>query len=169
MRAVRSDQGSALTDRVTANEVDAAGNETSGHARGQAHADEVPSDRVANDVYGAGGVRVILSQRDVDQRRVPANRVEEHAEPVGGLPGHREVTVDGVVLDGPRNRAAPAEQRDVSVDFDPVQQNEVRAQGSHVALDQDGGYPIGRLDARMSRLERTSIRVEVGFYEIALA
>lgn len=85
---------------------------------------------------------MILGQRDVHQRRVPADRVEEHAEPVGGLPDHREIAADGVVLDRPRNRAAPTEQRDVSLDRDSVQQDEARADGRDVAFDSDVGADI---------------------------
>lgn len=46
---MRSDQGCALADRVPADDVDLAREEAAGHARGETRADEVPSDRIAND------------------------------------------------------------------------------------------------------------------------
>src|SRR4249920_233992 len=61
-----SDQGRALPDRVVTDVVDLAGDETSGHARGQSHADEVPPDRVFHDRDGPAWVARV-ERRDIGQ------------------------------------------------------------------------------------------------------
>jgi len=123
---------------VTADDIDAAGDEASGHTGGQPKAGEVPPDRVANDI-DAAGTPVLVDHRDVGQRRVPADAVEEHAEPHSRLPADLEVAADRVVLDRPRNGAASSGQLDVPPDRDSVQQNAIRVGGLDVPLDRDVG------------------------------
>jgi hypothetical protein len=80
MVRTRSDQGCALTDRVTADDVYLAREETSGHTRGQSRAGEVSPDRVAND-EDETAVVARVGHRDVGQRRVATDPVEEHLLP----------------------------------------------------------------------------------------
>ena len=95
--------------------VDLAGDKTSGHPWGQSRAVEVPSDRVFDD--GDSPARIArVGRGDVDQRRVAADRVELHAEPVGRHPAYREVAADRVALDRPGNVTASSDQRDVPLD-----------------------------------------------------
>src|SRR6185312_16745432 len=125
--------GCALTDRAAADNVDRAGHEASGHTRGDTCADQVPSDRVTND-EGAGRAWIRVGHRDVQKCDVPSDGVEEHAYPVRGLPDHRDVAADCVVLDRPRNWAPSAEEREIPVESNSVHQNGCSTDGRDVAV-----------------------------------
>ena len=73
----RSDQGCALTECLAADVVDLAGDETSGHAWGQACAVEVPRDRVFDDGDGAAGVARVA------RTEVPARLIDGVALQIG--------------------------------------------------------------------------------------
>lgn len=82
--AARSDQGLALTECVAADDVDSAGDETSGHSGRESAARQVEPDLVLDDV-DAGGAWVDVVNGDVDQRRVAPIRLKS-------TPSHSDVS-----------------------------------------------------------------------------
>src|SRR5581483_10582233 len=71
----------ALTERLVTDVVGLAGDESRGHGRREAKADEVLINRVLHDSDGPARVTRV-ERRNRDQRCVAADRVELHADPV---------------------------------------------------------------------------------------